>query len=55
VDNVVEELKKGGHYEGMQQELRNSMIQIFRERLRKDPNMVPGKKLSDNAREQFFC
>jgi tetratricopeptide (TPR) repeat protein len=55
VENVVDELKKFGHYDSMRQELRNAMVQIFRERLRKDPNMVPGKPLSDSVREQFFA
>jgi tetratricopeptide (TPR) repeat protein len=54
VPEVVEELRKRGHYDDMKQDLRSAMIQIVRERLRKDPNMVPGKPLADTSREEFF-
>jgi tetratricopeptide (TPR) repeat protein len=54
VQEVVENLKRGGCYGNVKQDLRSAIVRIFHERLRKDPNMVPGKPLDADASKQFF-
>lgn len=54
VQDVVDDLKKAGHYGEVKQDLRNAIVRIFRERLRKDPNMIPGKPLSEDTSALFF-
>ncbi|CAJ1446567.1 unnamed protein product [Effrenium voratum] len=53
VEAAVEQLKEVGSYEDVKQSLRESIICIFRERLRKESSAVPGKPLTGQAREDF--
>lgn len=53
VQDVVDDLKRAGNYGEVKQDLRNSIVRIFRERLRKDPKIVPGKPLTGEISERF--
>jgi tetratricopeptide (TPR) repeat protein len=54
VQDVVDDLKRCGHYGEVKEDLRTAIIRIFRERLRKDPKMVPGRPLQAESSERFF-
>mmetsp|Transcript_109492 Transcript_109492/g.194093 ORF Transcript_109492/g.194093 Transcript_109492/m.194093 type:complete len:1118 (+) Transcript_109492:86-3439(+) len=54
VPGLVELLKQSGTYGDTKQDLRNAIVCVFRERLRKDTGAVPGRPLTGAARDQFF-
>mmetsp|Transcript_6430 Transcript_6430/g.11486 ORF Transcript_6430/g.11486 Transcript_6430/m.11486 type:complete len:1105 (+) Transcript_6430:44-3358(+) len=54
VQGAVTQLKEVGRYEELKTGLRNSVVQVFRERLRKDTSAVPGKPLRGKARDDFI-
>eukprot|EP00746_Dinoflagellata_sp_MGD_P164234 gnl/MRDRNA2_/MRDRNA2_92751_c0_seq1.p1 gnl/MRDRNA2_/MRDRNA2_92751_c0~~gnl/MRDRNA2_/MRDRNA2_92751_c0_seq1.p1 ORF type:complete len:1041 (-),score=303.25 gnl/MRDRNA2_/MRDRNA2_92751_c0_seq1:168-3290(-) len=51
---VIEFLKSTGSYNEMMADLRSSVIRVFREKLKKNPSIIPGQKLEGEARDQFF-
>eukprot|EP00435_Cladocopium_sp_Y103_P053579 s274_g17.t1 len=53
VEEAVKRMKEVGSYDEVKQNLRESIISIFRERLRKDTAAVPGKQLKGQARDDF--
>lgn len=53
VEEAVKRMKEVGSYDEVKQNLRESIISIFRERLRKDTAAVPGKPLKGQARDDF--
>lgn len=54
VAGVVERLKKTGSYTELRDDLRSAVVQIFRERLRKDVTAVPGKPLEGEQRDALI-
>jgi len=54
VQGVVEGLRKAGVYSDARRDLRDAIVCVFRERLRKDTGVVPGKPMTIEARENFF-
>lgn len=54
VPGLVQQLKQSGTYGDTKQDLRNAIVCVFRERLRKDTGAVPGRPLTGAARDQFF-
>jgi tetratricopeptide (TPR) repeat protein len=51
---VIEFLKSTGSYNEMMADLRSSVIRVFREKLKKNPSIIPGQKLEGEHRDQFF-
>jgi len=54
VQGAITQLKEVGRYEELKTGLRNSVVQVFRERLRKDTSAIPGKPLRGKARDEFI-
>lgn len=54
VEEAVAQLKEVNSYEDIKQHLRESIICVFRERLRKESSAVPGRPLRGKAREDFI-
>lgn len=54
VDGAVEVLKDAGSYKGCKDDLRRTIIQVLRERVRKDTGVIPGRPLEDSARDQIM-
>merc|ERR1712193_379936 len=51
---VIEFLKSTGSYNEMMADLRSSVIRVFREKLKKNPSIIPSQKLEGEQRDQFF-
>eukprot|EP00434_Breviolum_minutum_P016619 symbB.v1.2.014652.t1/scaffold1063.1/size201213/7 len=54
LEEAVKQMKEVGSYDEVKQSLRESIISIFRERLRKDTAAVPGKPLTGALRDDFI-
>ncbi|CAE7206747.1 Cfap70, partial [Symbiodinium pilosum] len=54
VEEAVTQLKEVNSYEDVKQGLRESIIRVFRERLRKETSAIPGRPLRGKAREDFI-
>lgn len=52
--DAVQQMKKAGVYDDLQSSLRGAVIRVFRERLRKDTNAVPGKPLEGELRDELI-
>lgn len=54
VPSVIEFLKSTGTYNEMKADLRSAIIRVFREKLKKNPSIIPNQKLEGEQRDQFF-
>lgn len=52
---AVELLKRGGQYEQVKADMRAAVVQVCRERLRKDIAVIPGNPLTGDARDKFMA
>merc|ERR1719191_944579 len=51
---VIEFLKSTGSYNEMMADVRSAVIRVFREKLKKNPSIIPNQKLEGEQRDQFF-
>jgi len=54
VAGIVERLKKTGSYTDLKEDIRSAVVQIFRERLRKDTTAIPGRPLEGEQRDALI-
>mmetsp|Transcript_9050 Transcript_9050/g.21671 ORF Transcript_9050/g.21671 Transcript_9050/m.21671 type:complete len:1021 (+) Transcript_9050:45-3107(+) len=54
VEDAITQLKEVNSYEDLKQSLRESIICVFRERLRKETSAIPGRPLRGKARDDFI-
>jgi tetratricopeptide (TPR) repeat protein len=51
----VDQLNKAGTYAEIKKDLRNALVQVCRERLRKDTSVIPGRPLEGAVRDEFMA
>eukprot|EP00929_Paragymnodinium_shiwhaense_P000240 TRINITY_DN100492_c0_g1_i1.p1 TRINITY_DN100492_c0_g1~~TRINITY_DN100492_c0_g1_i1.p1 ORF type:complete len:1136 (-),score=353.18 TRINITY_DN100492_c0_g1_i1:226-3633(-) len=55
IEATIAALKKSGKYEEVKQDIRSAVVQVCRERLRKDTAVVPGKDMEKEVRGKFIA